>query len=384
MSGKVNKSVAQFAIEAGQLRAALKGVTDVVEARNTIPVLSNLRLTTANGRLRIEGSDLDLWVVRHIDVAQDAGTPAIDTTVNAATLKAIVAKLPSDGVAIFALHEPGRMTVTSGRAKFVLPTLPSDDFPSLTAGELPHRFEIPAFNLAAAIGASRFAVSTEETRYYLCGLFVHATDVDGERMLRIAATDGHRLARFTLPLPEGAGEIPDAIIPSKAVKLIDTMIEGREAPVEIALSSSRVSFDLGETVVTSKLIDGQFPDYTRVIPSDNDKIVSIDRAALIAATERVMLISSEKTRAVKLAFDRDQVTLSVVSPESGSATEDVPCDYAGPPIVIGFNGKYLVDVANHVQGDAVAIELRGPADATVLRDGNDAARALYVLMPLRV
>lgn len=374
----------QFGVGAAKLRAALKGATDVVEARNTIPVLSNLKLTATDGRLTIEGTDLDLWVVRHLDVEQDRGTSTFCTTVSAHTLKAIVAKLPADGTVVLTLSDAGRIMVASGRARFTLPTLPVDDFPSLTGPEFTHRFEMPGLTMGAAIAASRFAVSNDETRYYLGGLFIHAPTIDDGQVLRIAATDGHRLARVTVPLPEGAGGISDAIMPTKAVKLLETLLDAREGTFEIALSASRVQFDLGDITVTSKLIDGSFPDYTRVIPTANDKTASIARAELIAATERVRALSSEKTSAIKLSFDRDRLALSVTSPENGTATEEVPCDYDAAPIELGFNGRYLIDVLGHVQGDTVELVMDEPASATIVRDTNDAAPALYILMPMRV
>ncbi|MBM3927107.1 MAG: DNA polymerase III subunit beta [Sphingomonadales bacterium] len=373
-----------FGLAAGKLRAALKGATDVVEARNTIPVLSNLKLTAAHGRLTIEGTDLDLWVVRHLDVDQDVGTPEFCTTISASTLKAIVAKLPADDIVTLTLRDAGRVTVASGRARFTLPTLPVEDFPSLTGPEMPHRFEMPAMTMVSAIAASRFAASTEETRYYLGGLFVHAPTLDDGQVLRIAATDGHRLARVTLPLPDGAGSISDAIIPTKAVKLIESLLDGHEGNFEMALGAARVAFDLGDITVTAKLIDGSFPDYTRVIPSGNDKTASIARAALVSATERVRTLASEKTSAIKLAFERDKVTLSVASPENGTATEEVPCDFDGAPIEIGFNARYLIEVVGHVQGETVELVMAEPAAPTIVRDVNDAAPVLYVLMPMRV
>jgi DNA polymerase-3 subunit beta len=290
----------------------------------------------------------------------------------------IARKLP-EGSQVELTAAEGKMQVVAGRSRFNLSTLPRDDFPVIAEGELPTRFELPAATLRQIIEKTRFAISSEETRYYLMGIFFHVVD----EQLRAAATDGHRLARVTIARPDGAEEMPDVIVPRKAVNELYRLLEELEGTVEISLSATKIRFGLGSAVLTSKLIDGTFPDYNRVIPTANDKLLKLDPKSFSAGVDRVSTIASEKTRAVKMSVDRDKVTLSVTSPENGVATEEVPADYGADGLEIGFNAKYLLDILGEIDGDIVEVHLADAAAPTLLRE-NDKSNALYVLMPMRV
>ena len=363
-------------IERATLLKSLGHVQSVVERRNTIPILSNVLIEARDdGSLRLMATDLDLQVDESVpaNVAQ-AGA----TTVSAHTLFDIVRKLP-EGSQVELTAAEGKMQVVAGRSRFNLSTLPRDDFPVIAEGELPTRFELPAATLRQIIEKTRFAISSEETRYYLMGIFLHIID----DQLRAAATDGHRLARVTVAKPDGADGMPDVIIPRKAVAELYRLLEELEGTVEISLSPTKVRFGLGSAVLTSKLIDGTFPDYNRVIPTANDKLLKLDPKSFSAGVDRVSTIASEKTRAVKMSVDRDKVTLSVTSPEQGVATEELPADYGSDGLEIGFNAKYLLDILSEIEGDTVEVHLADAAAPTLLRE-NDKSNALYVLMPMRV
>jgi DNA polymerase-3 subunit beta len=290
----------------------------------------------------------------------------------------IVRKIP-EGSQVELSAAEGRMQVNAGRARFTLSALPRDDFPIIAEGELPTRFELPAATLRQIIDKTRFAISTEETRYYLNGIYLHV--IDGE--LKAAATDGHRLARVTVARPDGAEAMPGVIIPRKCVAELRKLLDEVDGTVEVSLSESKIRFGLGNAVLTSKLIDGTFPDYTRVIPTANDKLLKLDPRAFEEGVDRVSTIASERTRAVKMTLDRDKITLSVTSPENGTAAEEVPADYAAQGIEIGFNARYLLDILGQIDGDTVEVHLADAAAPTLLRE-NDNAPALYVLMPMRV
>jgi DNA polymerase-3 subunit beta len=300
------------------------------------------------------------------------------TTVSAHTLFDIVRKLP-EGSQVELTAAEGKMQVVAGRSRFNLSTLPRDDFPVIAEGDLPTRFELPAATLRQIIEKTRFAISSEETRYYLMGIFLHIVD----DQLRAAATDGHRLARVTVGKPDGADGMPDVIIPRKAVAELYRLLEELEGTVEISLSPTKVRFGLGSAVLTSKLIDGTFPDYNRVIPTANDKLLRLDPKSFSAGVDRVSTIASEKTRAVKMSVDRDKVTLSVTSPENGVATEELAADYGADGLEIGFNARYLLDILGEIDGDTVEVHLADAAAPTLLREG-EKSNALYVLMPMRV
>ena len=271
------------------------------------------------------------------------------------------------------------MAVNAGRARFNLSTLPRDDFPVIAEGELPTKFELPAATLRQIIDKTRFAISTEETRYYLNGIFLHVAD----DALKAAATDGHRLARVTVAKPDGADGMPDIIVPRKCVAELRKLLDEVDGTVEVSLSATKIRFVLGHAVLTSKLIDGTFPDYTRVIPTGNDKILRIDPKSFMQGVDRVATIASEKTRAVKMALDKDKITLSVTSPENGTASEEVPGEYSSGGFEIGFNARYLMDILAQVEGDMIEVHLADAAAPTLLRE-NDKSAALYVLMPMRV
>lgn len=366
-------------IERATLLKSLGHVQSVVERRNTIPILSNVLIEAlADGGIRLMATDLDLQIVEQVEAQVDqAGA----TTVSAHTLFDIARKLP-EGAQVSLAASEGKMQIVAGRARFNLSTLPRDDFPVIAEGELPTRFELPAATLRQIIDKTRFAISTEETRYYLNGIFLHVAD-DAQPVLKAAATDGHRLARVTVPRPDGASGMPDVIVPRKCVAELRKLLDEIDGTVEVSLSASKIRFGLGNAVLTSKLIDGTFPDYSRVIPTGNDKLLKIDPKSFMEGVDRVATIASEKTRAVKMALDRDRITLSVTSPENGTAAEEVPGDYAAPGFEIGFNARYLMDILQQVEGDLVEVHLADAAAPTLIRE-NDKAPALYVLMPMRV
>ena len=363
-------------IERATLLKSLGHVQSVVERRNTIPILSNVMIEAReDGSLRLMATDLDLQVDESVPAQVDqAGA----TTISAHTFFDIVRKLP-EGSQVEISAADGKMQVVAGRARFNLSTLPRDDFPVIAEGELPTRFELPAATLRQIIDKTRFAISSEETRYYLMGIFLHVAD----DKMKAAATDGHRLARVTVDKPEGADGMPDVIIPKKCVNELRKLLDELEGTVEVSLSPTKVRFGLGSAVLTSKLIDGTFPDYNRVIPTGNDKLLKLDPKSFMAGVDRVATIASEKTRAVKMALDRDKVTLSVTSPENGLAVEELAADYANDGLEIGFNARYLMDILGQIEGDSVEVHLADAAAPTLLRE-NDNSQALYVLMPMRV
>jgi DNA polymerase-3 subunit beta len=366
-------------IERATLLKGLGHVHSVVERRNTVPILSNVLIEAGEeGALRLMATDLDLQVNETVEA--DVTEPGA-TTVPAHTLFDIVRKMP-EGSQVELIAAEGRMQVNAGRARFTLATLPRDDFPVIAEGDLPTSFELPAATLRQIIDKTRFAISTEETRYYLNGIYLHVSD-EAQPVLKAAATDGHRLARVTVPRPDGAQGMPGVIIPRKCVAELRKLLDEVDGTVQASLSESKIRFGLGNAVLTSKLIDGTFPDYSRVIPTANDKLLKLDPRALEEGVDRVSTIASERTRAVKMSLDRDRVTLSVTSPENGTASEEVSADYAADGLEIGFNARYLLDILGQIEGDVMEVHLADAAAPTLLRE-NDKAPALYVLMPMRV
>lgn len=365
-------------IERGSFLKSLNHVQSVVERRNTIPILSNVLLQAADGGLKLTATDLDIEIVEQ--TGADVEQPG-SATVPAHMLYDIVRKLP-DGAQLQLEQGPdeGRLAVIAGRSRFSLQALPPQDFPDLASGEVTHSFSIPAADLKLMIEKTRFAISTEETRYYLNGIYLHALE---SGIMRAVATDGHRLARVELPAPAGAVGMPGIIVPRKTVLELSKLIENEDGEIAVSLSASKIRFEMEQLVLTSKLIDGTFPDYERVIPTGNDKRLEVDTRLFSQAVDRVSTISSEKGRAVKLNIGSDRVTLTVNNPDSGSAEEEIAASYSADPIDVGFNSRYLLDIAGQFKGDTATFMLSDSGSPTILQDAAD-DRVLYVLMPMRV
>jgi len=371
----------KFTIERGALLKALTHVQSVVERRNTIPILANVLVRAANGAVELTATDMDLSVIESVpaSVTQDGAI-----TVSAHTLFDIVRKL-EDGaqIEIGGGSEEGQLPLRAGRSSLKLATLASEEFPVMSDDDLPHAFQLPAAALRKLIDRTRFAISTEETRYYLNGIYLHAAGEDGAAVLRAVATDGHRLARMDVALPDGAATMPGIIVPRKTINELRKLIDEVEGDVDVSLSDTKIRFAIDGIVLTSKLIDGTFPDYNRVIPEGNDKELRVNCKRFERAVDLVSTISTEKSRAIKLSLNNNNLVLSATSPDSGSATEELEVDYDDEPLEIGFNSRYLIDITQQIVGDEARFALADSASPTLVRDTADDS-ALYVLMPMRV
>jgi DNA polymerase-3 subunit beta len=368
-------------LERSQLLKSLGHVHRVVERRNTIPILSNVLIHAEGGEVRFKATDLDLEVTE--SAAAMVEQPGA-TTVPAHMLHDIVRKLP-DGAEVQLDAGSGEptMTLKAGRSNFKLGVLPDSDFPDLTNASFTHTFRLAAPELKRLIDQTQFAISTEETRYYLNGIFLHTIEDGGKLLLRAVATDGHRLARVQIDAPQGSEDMPGIIVPRKTVGEIQKLVEDPEAQVTVELSDTKIRFTVGSVVLTSKLIDGTFPEYSRVIPKDNDKQLVLDRATFTSAVDRVSTISSERGRAVKLAIGDGQLVLTVNNPDSGTATEEIAASYENDSLEIGFNSRYLLDISSQLKSDEAHMLLADAGSPTIIKDAGD-DNALFVLMPMRV
>jgi DNA polymerase III subunit beta len=374
----------KITVERAVLLRALAHVQSVVERRNTIPILANVLLAAQDGALRLTATDMEIAMVEEVPGVQVARPGR--TTAPAATLYEIVRKLP-DGARVELDHGGGDapLALRAGRFHTSLSVLPVEDFPSMTEGRLPHGFGLPAGQLRELVDRTRFAISTEETRYYLNGIYLHAAESDGAKVLRAVATDGHRLARVEEPLPEGAAGMPGVIIPRKTVNELRKLAEETQDEVAVRLSDTKIRFDVGAVQLTSKLIDGTFPEYERVIPRGNDKVLRVQKREFAEAVGRVAAISSERSRPVKLSLDRNHLLLSAASPEQGQAQEELDQEvvrYDAAPLEIGFQARYLNDITDQIT-DQVEFRFADGSAPTVVMDAAK-PEALYVLMPMRV
>lgn len=364
-----------------ELDRALSHLARIVERHNTIPILGNIRLALSGGALTLTATDLDIEA--RAELAAPDATGADETTMPAARLAEIVRKIAADKVRLSWVAGGSAATLTGGRARFQIQTLPATDFPDISACYMTHHFTMPAKALARLIDDTAFAISNEETRYYLNGIYLHLAEGDDGPILRAVATDGHRLSRADALAPQGAEGMPGIIVPRKAVGEIARLARDAEGDAQIALSTTKIAVTIGATRYLSKLIDGTFPDYGRVIPTNNDKRATLDREAFAAAAARVATISSERGRAVKLDFADGRLRLSVRNPDAGEAADEIDADYESGPLEIGFNAAYLAEILAHLGGETVRLDLNEAGSPTIFRPTADSVR-LVVLMPMRV
>ncbi|WP_424966289.1 DNA polymerase III subunit beta [Dinoroseobacter sp. S375] len=371
----------KISIERATLLRAVSQAQSVVERRNTIPILANVLIEAEGDAVSFRATDLDIEVVDRVSAqVERAGA----TTVPAVTLHEIVRKLP-DGALVQLIDDSakGRLEVVAGRSNFSLATLPREDFPVMTTAEYTSNFSAPAKVLRRLFEKSKFAISTEETRYYLNGVYMHVADGEDGRCLRCVATDGHRLARIDTDLPDAAETMPGVIVPRKTVGELRKLLEDDDAQIAVSVSETKVRFATPEITLTSKVIDGTFPDYTRVIPMGNSRKLEVDASEFAKAVDRVATVSSERSRAVKLALDEDRLVLSVNAPDSGAAEEELAVAYGDERLEIGFNAKYLLEIASQVDRENAVFLFNSAADPTMMREGGDSS-AVYVVMPMRV
>jgi DNA polymerase III subunit beta len=371
----------RLTIERGALLKALAHVQSVVERRNTIPILSNVLIDARQDAVSFAATDLDIEIVDGAE-AQVERPGAI--TAPAHLLYEIVRKLPDGAQVRLELSaDEGRINISAGRGRYALQVLSASDFPAMSSGTFAASFTIERAALARLIDRTRFAISTEETRFYLNGVYLHSADGDAGPCLRAVATDGHRLALADYPQPAGAVAIPGVIVPRKTVGELRRLLDDAVEDVQISVSDAKIQFSFGRTTLTSKLIDGSFPDYTRVIPRGNQRIMSVRNDEFSRAVDRVATMAAERSRSIKLSMEDGKVVLAVNSPETGTATEEVEADYTSDPMEIGFNAKYLLDIAGQIGAGEARFEFADSASPTLVRDGGD-PNALFVLMPLRV
>ncbi|MEL6953109.1 MAG: DNA polymerase III subunit beta [Pseudomonadota bacterium] len=371
----------KISIERAALLRAVSQAQSVVERRNTIPILANVLIEADSGSVSFRATDLDIEVVDKTGAeVERAGA----TTVNAVTLHEIVRKLP-DGALVQLTEDAAsqRLTVEAGRSHFSLATLPREDFPVMTSSDYPANFSASAPALRRLFDKSKFAISTEETRYYLNGVYFHVAEGATGPALRAVATDGHRLARIDDTLPDGAETMPGVIVPRKTVGELRKLLDDDEAVIAVSVSETKIRFATPEITLTSKVIDGTFPDYARVIPDGNTRRLEVDASDFAKAVDRVATVSSERSRAVKLQLDEDRLILSVNAPDSGNAEEEIAVAYGDEKLEIGFNAKYLLEIASQVDRENAVFLFNSSGDPTLMREGDDQS-AVYVVMPMRV
>ena len=366
------------------LLKALNHIHGIVEVRHTLPILSNIVLSAENNELSLSSTNLDIFCSDKID-AEIVNSGEI--SVSAITFFEIVKRLPSGSDVILSMSdEDTELILKCGRSKFNLSTLRTEDFPILSDKDLSTNFVISADELSRMIDKTKFAISNEETRYYLNGIFFHKAESNSIKFLRAVATDGHRLAQYDIPLPQGAEEITGIIIPKKTVFELRKVLDDADGDVSVSLNENKIKFSFNNLKIISKVIDGTFPDYTKVIPQNNDKKFKTNNSELKNAIDRVSAVAineETKSKAIKLTIENNKLNLSVESQSKGSAKEEIDISYSNEKVDIGFNSRYLLDICNEVDGDEIDVNLLDSISPAIILDKTD-ENLFFVLMPMRI
>ena len=366
------------------LLKALNHIHGIVEVRHTLPILSNIVLSAQNNVLSLSSTNLDIFCSDKIDAEIVASG---EISVPAITFFEIVKRLPSGSDVILSMaDEDTELVLKCGRSKFNLSTLKTEDFPILSDKDLSTNFVISADELSRMIDKTKFAISNEETRYYLNGIFFHKAESNSIKFLRAVATDGHRLAQYDIPLPQGADEITGIIIPKKTVFELRKVLDDADGDVSVSLNENKIKFSFNNLKIISKVVDGTFPDYTKVIPQNNDKKFKTNNSELKNAIDRVSAVAineETKSKAIKLTIENNKLNLSVESQSKGSANEEIDITYSNEKVDIGFNSRYLMDICNEVDGDEIDVNLLDSISPAIILDKTD-ENLFFVLMPMRI
>tara|TARA_Y100000816_G_scaffold275505_1_gene243797 strand:+ start:430 stop:1557 length:1128 start_codon:yes stop_codon:yes gene_type:complete len=374
----------EFKINSSDLLKALSHIHGIVEVRHTLPILSNIILEAKDNELILSSTNLDIYCADKIkaEVSKEG-----EISVSAVTFFEIVKRLPSGSEVVMSIEEgENEIILKCGRSKFNLSTLRTDDFPVISDNDLSTNFVLSADELIRVIDKTKFAVSNEETRYYLNGIFLHKADRNSIQFLRAVATDGHRLAQYDIPLPQGAEEITGIIIPKKTIFELRKVLEDANGDVNISLNENKIKFAFNDLKIISKVIDGTFPDYTKVIPQNNNKKFKTNNTELKNAIDRVSAVAANeetKSKAIKLSLNNNKLNLSVESQSKGSANEVIDISYNGDQVDIGFNSKYIIDICNEVDGEEIDISLLDSISPAIILDKTD-ENLFFVLMPMRI
>ncbi len=374
----------EFKINSSDLLKALSHIHGIVEVRHTLPILSNIILKAKDNELTLSSTNLDIYCADKIKAEVSL---AGEISVSAITFFEIVKRLPSGSEVVMTMEEgENEIILKCGRSKFNLSTLKTDDFPIISDNDLSTNFVLSADELIRIIDKTKFAVSNEETRYYLNGIFLHKADRNSIQFLRAVATDGHRLAQYDIPLPQGAEEITGIIIPKKTIFELRKVLDDANGDVSISLNENKIKFAFNDLKIISKVIDGTFPDYTKVIPQNNNKNFKTNNNELKNAIDRVSAVAANeesKSKAIKLSLEDNKLNLSVESQSKGSANELIDISYDGDKVDIGFNSKYIIDICNEVDGEEVDISLLDSVSPAIILDKTD-ENLFFVLMPMRI
>jgi DNA polymerase III subunit beta len=362
-------------IKREDLLVPLQHIIGAVERRQTLPILGNVLFKSTGGDLTLSATDLEIEMISTVS----ADSPEdFQTTIPARKLLDICKALPDSSIINFNIDE-NRVSLTSARSRFSLATLPAEDFPSLDEIEVHQSFSIPQNLLKGLFDKTAFAMAQQDVRYYLNGILMEISPT----LVKLVATDGHRLALSQAELNSGVSEERQIIIPRKAVLELSRLLDSTDSSANCELSQNHIRIQTASLVFTSKLIDGKFPDYQRVIPVDGNKIMRVERELLKQAMSRIAILSNEKYRGIRLTFSTGNLSIRANNPDQEEAEEELQVDYSEADMEIGFNVTYLIDVLNVLGSEKVQVKLKDSNSSAIISDSEDES-SLYVVMPMRL
>tara|TARA_B100000963_G_scaffold294683_1_gene265358 strand:+ start:33 stop:1148 length:1116 start_codon:yes stop_codon:yes gene_type:complete len=370
----------KFKIARSNFFKTLSHLQGIVDKKNSLPILSNILIEAENNILTLSSTDMDISIIEKIDcnVLEDGST-----TINSQILYDIVRKI-DDNSEIEIISNDGKMlTLRADGSRFSLACLPKEDFPIIDQDNSGNTIKINSQIIFKLIDKTKFAISNEETRYFLNGLYFNITKDHNNSVVTLVGTDGHRLAKFSHNIEDDIDQVSGVIIPKKTIYELSKLLVEKDQNVLISISSNKIVFTIGNIIFISKLIDGSFPDYKRVIPKDNSNILKINRDILLSAVDRVSTIANEKSPVIKFKLLQNVLNLNTINNESSTASEDLKINYNGDEIEIGFNSKYIMDIVNNLEDEEISINLKDNTSPIIALE-NSNSNLVYVLMPMRV
>ena len=370
----------EFIIDRNTFLKSLGYANGVIEKKTTLPILSNILIEAKNSKIKITATDLD--IIYFEEVSPKEIKKEGSTTTSASVLYDILRKLqPGDNVELNLLNS-SRLKLVSGNSKFNLLCLPAENFPLSEENVDQEKFEVEPQKLLKLLNKTKISISNDETRHYLNGVYLHKTNLENKAFLCSVATDSHRLSSSSLEIDPNI-HIESIILPKKTIFQLISLLEQSTKPIKISNSKSKIKFEMDNGVLISKVIDGRFPDYTKVIPKNNDKILKVKLNEFKNAVERVTTVSSDRKEGLKMSISKDSIQFTVNSPTSGEGVENISVKFDSDDMSISFNSRYLIDIASQIENDSITINLKDPGSPVLIKDLSD-QNTFHVVMPMKI
>ena len=370
----------EFTINRDTFLKSLARANGIIEKKTTLPILSNILIEAKESKIKITATDLDIIYLEQIipqEVKQEGST-----TTSANILYDILRKLEPDSKIEFTLLTVNKLKLVSGNSKFNLLCIPSDNFPLSEENVNEKNFEISSQKLLKLLNKTKISISNDETRHYLNGIYLHKTKLENKSFLCGVATDSHRLSLSSIEIDTNI-HIEPIILPKKTIFQLISLLEQNNNPIKISNNKSKIKFEMDVGVLISKVIDGRFPDYDKVIPKDNDKILEIKLNEFKNSIERVTTVSSDRKEGLKMFISKDAIQLTVNNPNSGEGVENINAKFNSDDLNISFNSRYLSDIASQIENESIVINLKDPGSPVLIRDFLD-KNSFHVVMPMKL